>query len=472
MILNDIPSALPCFEEACQLFDIHYGKGAPECGEVYLNYGIALFEYSHLDDNLLAGNVCFCLCQLCFAKCFFNSGVEANGQNEVDDENEEESDEEADNEAADPVKADEEADKAVSAKGDDQAEDGKLCPINIICYFSYWILKIDKVKQEADNSSSHSEPVKCESSTAAPATSNGEPSSSNGEPSSYNGGPSNYNAEPSSSNDYPDVSQPSTSTGIVKGESDPSSFPTEEDASNVEIAWEVLNLAKDIFTDQVTKEGKLNLAETLYKLGEIALEWENSVQAAAFLSESLDLRKEVLLPDDRLISEVYYSLGLAFHMGGELDKASSCFENSRGIIQLRLENLQKKNIDDLSQFDKDAHAKEIRQLEGILPDIQVKIDDLKEAMTSNFQTKEALEAEAQAAVQAAAPLAAQSAVRAVVQSAEAANQAGPPKPVKDISYLIKRKVCLLLLMLLHLSYWYFFVCSVTTKAKRRRRRPV
>lgn len=55
MILNDISSALPCFEEACQLFDLHYGKGAVECGEIYMNYGIALFEYSRLDENVLAG---------------------------------------------------------------------------------------------------------------------------------------------------------------------------------------------------------------------------------------------------------------------------------------------------------------------------------------------------------------------------------------------------------------------------------
>lgn len=292
-------------------------------------------------------------------------------------------------------------------------------------YFVNYFLEI--AKSEADNLTDQAEPIKSESSTIVASTSNGEPSTSNCELSSFN--------------DNDALQQPSTSAGIVKEESDTASAEpaVEEEASNVEIAWEVLNLAKDIFYEQDTKESKINLAETLLKLGEIAMDWENFVQAVAFLSESLDLRKEVLSPNDRLISEVYYSLGLAFQLNNELDKASACFENSYDIIKMRLEDLQKKNIDSLSQFDKDSHAKEIRQLEGILPDIQVKIDDLKEQMASIFQTKQALlvnKAELEAAAE-----------KAQEQKLSAA---GSSKPATDISHLIKRKVCLLFMFCLHL----------------------
>lgn len=73
----------------------------------------------------------------------------------------------------------------------------------------------------------------------------------------------------------------------------------------MEIAWEVLTMAKLVFTknQEQSKETKLNLAETIQKLGEISIEWENYEQANQQLQESLSLRKEVLPEDDRLIAE-------------------------------------------------------------------------------------------------------------------------------------------------------------------------
>jgi hypothetical protein len=52
-------------------------------------------------------------------------------------------------------------------------------------------------------------------------------------------------------------------------------------------------------------EMKLKLAETLQKLGEISIEWENNQNAIEILTESLTLRKEILPEDDRLIAETY-----------------------------------------------------------------------------------------------------------------------------------------------------------------------
>lgn len=204
----------------------------------------------------------------------------------------------------------------------------------------------------------------------------------------------------------------------------------EEDASNMEIAWEVLNLAKDIFTEQDTRDSQLNLAETLLKLGEIAMEWENCVQSVAFLNESLELRKQLLSPDDRLIAEVYHALGLAFQLNSDLDKSISCFENVHSIIKLRLDNLKAKSTDGLSQFEKDARVKEITQLEDILPDTQAKIDDLKDQMQSKFQTKKALEQQEQEQE------------KKKEEEKEKLSKALPAKPTNDISHLIKRKVFL------------------------------
>lgn len=57
MIVSDYYSAVPCFEKACQLLDSCYGVNAPECAEAYLNYGIALYELSRMEDGMFHGVV-------------------------------------------------------------------------------------------------------------------------------------------------------------------------------------------------------------------------------------------------------------------------------------------------------------------------------------------------------------------------------------------------------------------------------
>jgi hypothetical protein len=89
---------------------------------------------------------------------------------------------------------------------------------------------------------------------------------------------------------------------------------TEDDASNIEVSWEVLSLAKAVFLRYIDKnDNKLKLSETLQKLGEISIEWENNQNAIEILSECLTLRKEVLAEDDRLIAETY-ALFHSLHM--------------------------------------------------------------------------------------------------------------------------------------------------------------
>lgn len=95
--------------------------------------------------------------------------------------------------------------------------------------------------------------------------------------------------------------QPSTSKEVEKGEEEEED---DNEASNIEVAWEVLCLAKQVFSNQIEQEKmKLRLAETLQKLGEICIEWENNQSAADTLTQCLTLRKEVLSEDDRLIAE-------------------------------------------------------------------------------------------------------------------------------------------------------------------------
>ena len=220
------------------------------------------------------------------------------------------------------------------------------------------------------------------------------------------------------------MTQPSTSRGDTFASNGEKSDEEEEvdNASNMEIAWEVLSLAQDIFArSEPTRENRLNLAEALQKLAEISIEWENNENAIHLLNDCLEMRKDILKPDDRLIAVTYHYLGIAFSFKGEFDHSNSCFESAQDVIQTRIRNLKSVNTDKMDQFEKDEHELEIKQLEDLIPELQAKIDDLKEQLQSQLTTLKTLEEES-------------------AKEASKKLQITQDKPVNNISHLIKRKV--------------------------------
>merc|ERR1711970_1456057 len=96
----------------------------------------------------------------------------------------------------------------------------------------------------------------------------------------------------------------------------------EEDPSNLQLAWEMLELAKVIFTKQAdeTKDDQADiekkLCETFLALGEVSLENENYPQAVDDLTSCLKKQLEKPPADSRSIAETHYQLGVAqgFHL--------------------------------------------------------------------------------------------------------------------------------------------------------------
>lgn len=236
-----------------------------------------------------------------------------------------------------------------------------------------------------------------------------------------------------------DLTQPSTSksdasASVVTTNGEKSDEDDEADAANNdEISWEVLSMAKNIYEDspEMTKEIQLNLAEALQKLGEISIEWENNDNAVHLLSECLEHRKAALEPDDRLIALTYHFLGIAFSFKNEIDRANSCFESALDVIQMRIKNLKEVKTDEMDQFAKDSHEREVSQLEDLIPELTAKIEDIKEQMQSQFKTLESLQKESEKEE------------TKQVQTSQA-------KPVNNISHLIKRKV-----WVLTFQFWLF-----------------
>jgi len=167
----------------------------------------------------------------------------------------------------------------------------------------------------------------------------------------------------------------------------------EEDPSNLQLAWEMLELAKMVFTAQIEGAQKANLSdglkatlekrlcETYLTLGEVSLENENYVQAVEDISLCLERQQASLPSDSRSIAETHYQLGIAlgFHM--KYEEAVVSLEAAITVLETRIKNLKEKTESPDVAKQSDAfytREKEIAEIESLIPEIKEKITDTNE----------------------------------------------------------------------------------------------
>lgn len=128
----------------------------------------------------------------------------------------------------------------------------------------------------------------------------------------------------SSSNDAPalvDPAQPGTSTGITKSEMDSAATEEEgeDDVANLQVAWEVLELAVTIFSRD--PERAKELAESYIELAGISFENSNFEAAIKDFSKALQVLQKLPEKDNRELAEINYKIGLAHTMLNQFEEA-------------------------------------------------------------------------------------------------------------------------------------------------------
>merc|ERR1711972_341501 len=121
----------------------------------------------------------------------------------------------------------------------------------------------------------------------------------------------------------------------------------EEEPSNLQLAWEMLELAKVVYTKQLETAEEANksrllerLCSTMLALGEVSIENENYKQAVEDIQECL--KKEETMPKDaRIIAETHYQLGVAQGFNSQFDEAVESLKNAINILKSRIANLEK-----------------------------------------------------------------------------------------------------------------------------------
>merc|ERR1711973_212078 len=158
----------------------------------------------------------------------------------------------------------------------------------------------------------------------------------------------------------------------------------EEEPSNLQLAWEMLELAKVVFRKQLETEGedktKLEerLVSTLLALGEVSIENGNYKQAVEDIQECL--KKEENLPKDaRIVAETHYQLGVAQGFNSQFDEAVESLKNAINILKSRIANLEK--VED------EGAKKEVTDLQALIPEIEEKISDTKDMKKESEKEK-------------------------------------------------------------------------------------
>ncbi|XP_068820217.1 nuclear autoantigenic sperm protein isoform X1 [Capricornis sumatraensis] len=211
----------------------------------------------------------------------------------------------------------------------------------------------------------------------------------------------------------------------------------EEEIGNLELAWDMLDLAKIIFKRQDTKEAQLYAAQAHLKLGEVSVESENYLQAVEEFQACLNLQEQYLEAHDRLLAETHYQLGLAYGYNSQYDEAVAQFSRSVEVIEKRMAVLNEQMKE--AEGSPSEYEKEIEELKELLPEIREKIEDAKESQHSGNVAELALKATlVESSTSGFTPSGGSSSV-SMIASRKPTDGASSSNCVTDISHLVRKK---------------------------------
>ncbi|XP_033335800.1 nuclear autoantigenic sperm protein isoform X2 [Megalopta genalis] len=368
LLVRDYTMAVTALAQACQLLAEKHGDTADELGEPYLLYGRALLGLAREEAGVLGGGV---------------PGSEE-AEEEDDDDEEEGEDEKLSNV---DEKDEEEEEDAAAAEGKEQSSTES---------------KAEKTKAEEPEAKPEAEePKKAEVEEAAKPEAEKkeektEAVSEKQEQEKTDSKKTEEKAEqkqkeeektaPGSSKETNHANGPSCSSeqnGDVKknGEEedteDIGKEDEEDEVNNLQVAWEVLELAKLVLLKRGEPGWKL-LADSYRLLGEVAMEGGNFQGALNDLHKCLELLQQIEPREPRAIAEIHYQLALAHSLGNEFDSSIEEFNKATELLEARIKELEEIKEPPKTEDSFYTVEGEIQELKELLPEIREKISDMKD----------------------------------------------------------------------------------------------
>jgi len=362
LLVNDVPAAVTAMSQACELLSKMFGESAIECAEAYYLYGKALLELSRLETGVL-GNAL--------------DGVP------------EEEDEGNSSKIEDPSKLTDEEKLEVDEKVREALKENFVDLENKVADKSEETkqtngdIEAAVAKKEDGKGSDDKKTVAEEEKTKAKEV---EPESKEGDGTKakeLNGDAADEEdmEEGDDSHDEGTESKDEMETDEVDDgdEKDKeASDKDDEEPSNLQLAWEMLEVAKVAYTKQIETGDADNtnkylemLCKSIMALGEVSIENENYCQAVEDMQLCLK-KREAMPKDSRLIAETQYQLGVAQGFNNQFDEAVTSLKTAIQILEERVKKI--KNEEKSSEVEK----KEAEELEALIPEIEGKIADTED----------------------------------------------------------------------------------------------
>jgi len=147
--------------------------------------------------------------------------------------------------------------------------------------------------------------------------------------------------------------------------------PDGDEVGHLELAWEMLELAKSIWATC----GKTDMeAEALHYLGEVSLESNNYSQAVEDLSKAVSIKVKAAPAGSRSLAETHYQLGVAHSWAGNWPLAEKCLADAAAVLVTRMTShpTEKEELDDLVSDIKGRIAEHKEMEKGVFSDSYVK----------------------------------------------------------------------------------------------------
>ncbi|KAK5616149.1 hypothetical protein CRENBAI_016624 [Crenichthys baileyi] len=223
-----------------------------------------------------------------------------------------------------------------------------------------------------------------------------------------------------------------------EGEATADKDSEDEEVGNLQLAWEMLEVAKVIYKRKETKEDQLMAAQTHLKLGEVSAESGNYTQALEDFQECLKLQLKHLDSDSRLLAETHYQLGVTYSLNLQYTEAIEALNHSIAVIKSRLEKLQEMIDKAEGPEALPDERKELEELKALLPEILEKVEDATEGMKTNAETAQD-GACSSSALPGSAVNNADSSSSPALKSTNSTSEQASAVPVSDISHLVRKK---------------------------------
>ncbi|KAM9384247.1 nuclear autoantigenic sperm protein-like isoform 2-T2 [Pholidichthys leucotaenia] len=165
----------------------------------------------------------------------------------------------------------------------------------------------------------------------------------------------------------------------------------EDEVGNLQLAWEMLEVAKVIYKRKEGKDDQLMAAQAYLKLGEVSAESGNYPQALEDFQECLTIQLKHLPPHSRLLAETHYHVATTLCYMDQYSQAIQHYNSSIKVIETRLAMLQE--VIDAAEGAGDAKEEknELEELKLLLPDIREKVEDAKESQKTASTASQAIQ---------------------------------------------------------------------------------